>query len=303
MNIKLLAYRNLCVAALAVTGALLSGCTGNISTLATRPATLSQATQSHGELVSLPMPAKKIPVAVYSFRDQTGQYKPSTGSATNFSTAVTQGATAMLIQALNDSNWFIPIEREGLQNLTTERKIIRNVLDTSTPEKERVPMPPLLYANIILEGGITAYESNILTGGLGAKYFGIGGNVDYRMDRVTIFLRAVDVRSGRILKTVSTSKSIYSRGVDIGVFRYVSFKRLLEMESGFTTNEPAQLCVMDAIEKAVTALVVEGIFDKLWTLRNSDDINAQAIRNYLREKNEREFQIPPREYVADDAKG
>lgn len=261
---------------------LLGGCAGGLANVATTPATLAQPTEGHEELVRLPPPKGKIRVAVYNFRDQTGQYKPIPG-VTSFSTAVTQGATSMLVQALKDSQWFIPIEREGLQNLLTERKIIRAALKKD--EDTEVALPPLDVAQVLLEGGVVAFDTNLVTGGFGAKYFGAGGFVEYRVDQVRIYLRAVDVRSGQVLKSVSTTKSVLSREVDAGIFRYVSYKRLLEVETGLTTNEPAQMAVLGAIEKAVTALVIEGIIDRTWALKNPGDLeSSQVIRNYLEEK-------------------
>ena len=54
------------------------------------------------EFDMLPAPhGKKISVAVYSFSDKTGQRKPSANIA-QLSTAVTQGADAFLIKALQD---------------------------------------------------------------------------------------------------------------------------------------------------------------------------------------------------------
>ena len=85
--------------------------------------TLTPETAITRDLLALPPPKGKIAVAVYGIRDQTGQYKPAPDSS--FSTAVTQGASSMLIRALQDSGWFIPVERENLQNLLTERKIVR----------------------------------------------------------------------------------------------------------------------------------------------------------------------------------
>ncbi len=77
------------------------------------------------QLKALPEPQEKVVAAVYKFRDQTGQYKPSDIGA-NWSTAVTQGATSILQRALEESGWFTTIEREGLSNLLNERKIIRS---------------------------------------------------------------------------------------------------------------------------------------------------------------------------------
>ncbi len=87
-------------------------------------AKLNPVSETMQNLMAKPGPKYPIPVAVYSFRDQTGQYKPQQ-NVSSFSTAVTQGATSMLVQTLLDSKWFTPVEREGLQNLLTERKITK----------------------------------------------------------------------------------------------------------------------------------------------------------------------------------
>jgi curli production assembly/transport component CsgG len=128
---------------------------------ATTPPRLTRVTYSHQELTSLPAPAGKIPVAVYNFRDQTGQYKPQE-NVSSFSTAVTQGGNTILVQALKDSEWFIVAEREGLQNLITERKIVRTAAKEGGPD---IKLPPIEFARLILEGGVTAYETNITSGG------------------------------------------------------------------------------------------------------------------------------------------
>ncbi|OHB74528.1 MAG: hypothetical protein A2Z25_05795 [Planctomycetes bacterium RBG_16_55_9] len=249
-------------------------------------ATIGYTTAIHDELISLPEPEEKIVVAVYKFRDQTGQYKTS-ASATTFSTAVTQGATSMLNKALEDSGWFIPIEREGLPNLLNERKIIRSSrLQYQSESGQTIEeLPPMLYAGVLLEGGIVSYDTNFITGGLGVKYFGTGGSGEFRKDRITIYLRLVSVKNGQILKTVSTTKSILSKEVDFGVYRFVSVQKLLEAETGYSTNEPPSMCVLEAIEKAVHDLVIEGIQDGLWGLKNPQDINSPMIQSYLEEKN------------------
>ena len=263
---------------------LISGCANYLAPFQTNPATLGEPTAITKELQSLPLPKEKIVAAVYKFRDQTGQYKASeTGGS--FSTAVTQGATSILLKALEQSGWFVAIEREGLSNLLNERKIIRSSRANYEEEGSRQDiLPPLLFAGIILEGGIISYDTNILTGGMGLKYFGAGGSGQYRQDRVTIYLRAVSTQSGRILKTVYTSKTVLSQMVDVGLFRFVKFKRLLEVETGYSYNEPVELCVTEAIEKAVQALIIEGLFDRLWELKNPEEINSPVIKNYLVEK-------------------
>ncbi|MGI2258983.1 CsgG/HfaB family protein [Shewanella sp. GXUN23E] len=207
-------------------------------------------------LKAMPGPKHMIPVAVYAFRDQTGQYKPQ-ANVSSFSTAVTQGATSMLVQTLLDSGWFTPVEREGLQNLLTERKITNN-------NKGKDDLPALTDARLLIEGGIIAYETNINTGGSGLGYYGISASELFREDQVTIYLRAVDVYTGKVMMSVSTSKRVYSQEMRAGLFRYISFKELAEAEFGYTTNEPVQFCVLSAIELAVSELIKQGIDKGFW---------------------------------------
>lgn len=282
--------------------ALLSGCAGRLPTLRSQ-ATVGYTSATHKDLTSLPPPKQKIVVAVYKFRDQTGQYK-SSPNVTTFSTAVTQGATSMLIQALQKSGWFIPVEREGLPDLLTERKVVRasreqqksqagaekknggnGEAEKKNGEAEKPPsLPPLIFASVILDGGIIAYDSNLVTGAIGAKYFGLGGSAQIRRDAVTVYLRPVAVSNGKILNSVMTSKTILSTMVDVGLFRFVRFKRLFETEAGLSANEPPQMAVVEAIEKAVYSMIIEGILDKSWALENPDDIKSRAIKEYLKER-------------------
>ncbi len=267
---------------------LLTGCGAYFN----QPITVEQArigedTKATKALRDFPPPVEPVVVGVYKFRDQTGQYKPTEGGNT-FSTAVTQGATTILIKALEDSKWFVPIERENLSNLLNERNIIRSTRKEyrKTKNPNEPQLPPLLYAGIILEGGIVSYDSNIITGGLGARYFGVGGSTQYRQDRITVYLRAVSTSSGKILKTVYVSKTILSQALDASLFRYVKFRRLLEAETGFTKNEPAQLAVSEAVEKAVESLIIEGVEDKLWAAKAEPEAVEKLVESYKSEKDE-----------------
>lgn len=237
---------------------------------------------TYTDLISLPQPRGKILVSVYDFRDQTGQYKPQPNS--NFSTAVPQGGTSLLTTSLIDSQWFVPLEREGLQNLLTERKIIR-----AAQKKDKVvnnhgaDLTSLSSANIVIEGGIVAYDSNIVTGGAGAKYLGIGGSGQYRTDQVTVNLRAVDVRTGQVLLSVTTSKTISSHEIGFGAFRFVDYKELLEVEMGYSQNEPVNIAVMSAIDAAVIHLIVKGMKRGMWSPGDPNALQNPIIARYSEE--------------------
>jgi curli production assembly/transport component CsgG len=262
-----------------------SGCSTYMQPLKTTDATVGTPSAVNKDLRSLPPPKDKIVAAVYKFRDQTGQYKAS-NTVSTFSTAVTQGATSILLRALEESGWFVVIEREGLSDLLNERKIIRSSranYQGDTGEDSQL-LPPLLFAGVILEGGIISYDTNILTGGTGIKYFGAGASGEYRQDRVTIYLRAISTQSGRILKTVYTTKTILSQMVDVGLYRFVNFQRLLEVETGYSYNEPPEMCVTEAIEKAVQSLIIEGINENIWALQNPADMRSPIMLKYENEK-------------------
>lgn len=245
------------------------------------PAQLTPASPSTRDLLKLPPPQGKVIAAVYGFRDQTGQYKPSPDSS--FSTSVTQGAASLLVKALKDSGWFTPVEREGLQELLTERRIVRALDGSQGESAPPIRIPALMPASVMIDGGIIAYESNVRTGGLGARFLGVGLSTLYRMDQVTVSLRSVDIRTGRILQTVSTTKTIFSYEVRPSVYKFVNFKDLLEIEAGVTNNEPTQLCVKEAIEAAVLHLTVQGLKDGSWRLRDEKDWQNPVIQAYLNE--------------------
>ncbi|MCO6056683.1 curli production assembly/transport protein CsgG [Pseudomonas sp. MOB-449] len=242
--------------------------------------TLTPRASTYYDLINLPRPKGRLVAAVYGFRDQTGQYKPT--PASSFSTSVTQGAASMLVDALQVSGWFMVLEREGLQNVLTERKIIRASQNKpNTPANIQTQLPPLQAANLLLEGGVIAYDTNVRSGGEGARYLGIGASREYRVDQVSVNLRAVDVRSGMVLANVMTTKTIYSVGQSASVFKFIEFKELLEAEAGYTTNEPAQLCVLSAIESAVAHLIAQGVERRLWSAAGEKPLEQTSLKKYL----------------------
>ncbi len=231
-------------------------------------AEIDPRTQVRHQLSALPPPGQRVAVAVYGFEDQTGQFKPSDTGQT-LSRAVTQGASSILVKALRDAGdrtWFDVVERENLNHLLNERQIITQMRQQYLGEDLVNPqaLPPLMFAGVLLEGGIISYDTNTRTGGLGARYLGIGGHTMYREDTVTVYLRAVSTRTGEVLSTVTTQQRVASVGIAANAFRFVSFQELFEFDSGITVNQPTQLAVQQAIEKAVYALVVDGAMNGVW---------------------------------------
>lgn len=273
------------VACVLATG-LLSACSKTLETVGQPspgllPPTHNPTTKINAQIRALPPPERKVPVAVYGFGDQTGQFKQP-DNVQSLSRAVTQGATSVLVKALQDAgegSWFLVVEREKLDNLLKERRIIADMRERYLGERNLNPqaLPPLLFAGVLLEGGIIGFDSNTKTGGAGARYLGIGGDVQYREDTVTVYLRAVSTKTGEVMSSVVSHKTIVSYGIKGGAFKFVAIDKLLEAEAGFTRNEPEQLAVQQAIEKAVHTLILDGAGRGLWTFTDKA-YQATAVR-------------------------
>lgn len=133
-------------------------------------------------------------------------------------------------------------------------------------------LPSLLSAGVLIEGGVISYDTDYVTGGAGARYLGIGTHTQTRRDLVTVYLRLVSVRNGQILENVQVSKSILSREVNVGLYRYVNAIDILELEAGYSTNKPPSICVLEAIEEAVIVLTQKGVEKGLWKLKNPENV-------------------------------
>lgn len=264
------------IVTLSLAALLLSGC-GQIGRdlreqvgLGTRDPTVVETVLDNP--IEVPAPASgAVTVAVYQFRDLTGQRRASQNIAT-LSSAVTQGADAYLVrtlQTVGEGRWFRVVERGGLDNLIKERQLIRQMRELYEGPGAR-PIPPLVFASIIFEGGIIGYDSNLMSGGLGARVLGIGGTTEYRQDEVVVNLRAVSVATGEVLASVTVSKTVVSWQDKISVLRFNQLgTRSLEMETGAASNESMNQAVQLAILGAVTEIIFEGERRGVWQFANT----------------------------------
>ena len=218
------------------------------------------------ELKELPAAINKPTIAVYpnSFKDLTGQRKSNSEFAL-FSTAITQAPEAFLIRAFKhaaNGEIFKVVERVGLDDLTKERQLIRT---TRKEFEEDNKLKPLLFAGLLVQGGVISYDTNTTSGGLGARYLGIGTSKQYREDTVSISLRLVSVSTGEVLIEVLVSKSILSVGLSQDVFRFIELgTELVEVEGGFTENESVSIALQRAVETGVLNVIETGIERGYW---------------------------------------
>jgi curli production assembly/transport component CsgG len=250
--------------------ALLNGCAIIQSTglNETDPTITGQRESIKKEFDTIPAPAagKPVSVAVYSFADKTGQRRPQANVA-SLSTAVTQGAETFLIKALTDvggGKWFEVVERVGIDNLTKERLIIRQMREAYEGTNAK-PLMPMQFAGIILEGGIVGYDASTSSGGAGMRIFGIGKQTQWSSDTVTVSLRAVSVNTGKVLSSVTVQKTILSTGDSATALKFFdSGTQAFEAEAGLTINEPGTYAVKAATEMAVVELIKEGQRKGVW---------------------------------------
>jgi len=244
----------------------LTGCAGTHMNMVKEEPVKLEARKSLSE--RLPeLDGPPITVAVYGFLDKTGQKKPSDKLAL-FSSAVTQGGEVFLIKALQDSKgWFRVVERVSLDNLVKERQLIRNQREVYEG-KNATPLKPMTVAGIMIEGGIIGYDSNIRSGGAGARFLGIGASEQYRVDEVVISLRVVSVNSGEILLSTAVSKTIYSVAHNVGVLKFIDEgTKSLELENGNALNEPTTYAVRVGIEQAVYEMIMDGERKGIWKFK------------------------------------
>jgi len=230
----------------------------------------------------LPPAGGPIPVAVYGFQDKTGQRKSVTGIA-SLSSAVTQGAENYLIESLQtvgDQRWFTVVERVGLDNLIKERQMIRQARE-QFQGRDAKPLPPMIFAGVIIEGGIIGYDSNLLTGGSGMRVFGIGASTQYQSDTVTVTLRTVSVATGEILTTTTITKTVLSYMDKLTVLRFIDdpTNKLtgagalsVEGELGGSINESINKAVSVALDAAVINTIREGVRKGHWAFKDTQEV-------------------------------
>ena len=221
------------------------------------------------DLLNVPAPVVMPVVAVYpsAFMDQTGQRKSNSQFAM-FSSAVTQQPSALLIRTLkqvSDGKFFRVAERVGLDNLVKERQMIRSTREQLLEDEEKKPLMPLLLAGILFEGAVVSLETNVNSGGLGARYLGIGSSEMYRTDIVTVSLRMVSVNTGEILIESTKTKTIYSHGSSSDIFKFIEAgTELVEVEVGSASNESKTIALQKSIESALLDIINIGFARGYW---------------------------------------
>jgi curli production assembly/transport component CsgG len=259
--------------------ALLTGCSDLMgATIAPPPENMKSKLQ--GKMDAVPeLNGQRMTIAVYGFQDKTGQKKASATIA-QLSSAVTQGAEVWVIDALKNvgrGTWFRVLERVGIDNVIKERQMIRQARESYEGPAAK-SLPPMLFAGLILEGGIIGYDSTVSSGGAGARLLGIGASVQYTTDVVVVSMRMVSVQTGEVLLNTAVTKTILSVSTHATMFKFFDSDAgpgtlNVDAEIGFAANEPVNYAVRSAIDQAVIQLIQDGVANQLWSYKNKEEGN------------------------------
>ena len=213
----------------------------------------------------------RVFILPYTFRSFFSYHKRASG--------IDQG-TLCQVKALQDAgkgNWFRVVERASLAALLQERKLIRTTRQMSDGE-EAEPLPALLFAGAYVTGGIVGYDSDVLSGGAGARVLGIGASKEYRQDIISIVLRLINVQTGEVIISTVIEKTIFSTSTGGDVFKYADAGTMLvEIEAGYAVNEPVTYAVRKAIEAGVVELIKRGEEKELWKYDGPSEAELLAI--------------------------
>lgn len=230
-------------------------------------------------LRDLPQPKDKIPVAVYQVADKTGQ-RLEMGDYSSMSTAVSQGATEMLIQALINAGQFKVADRSILQWVITEQDLRgqgRLAADEQEPQTNQ-----LMGSRYIITGAVTEYGL-ARTGGTKLKIEGKGGSAQGAVAYAAIDLRVIDSTTNEVAYAISLRDDI--KGVNIGgdIFSFLGKNLLVDFEAGTSWQEPISLVVRRLIEAGVYDMSVNFFASQTGIESDLDSVQVDAFNRSLAE--------------------
>jgi len=232
-------------------------------------------------LKNLPKPINKIAVAVYGINDRTGQYLQKDNGTSN-STAISQGATDMLIGSLVKSGRFVVADRSILNPFMTEQDLKRKKYQ-SFNSNEPFKLDKLIESRYIITGSITEYGI-IDTGGTRVKINGKGLNGENAIAYAALDLRVVDSETNEVVYTVSLKDGITGEKKGLDILSFFGGDILVDLESGVGYQEPINLVVRRLIDAAVYDMSVNFFADKTGIKELLDSQEVNEINKSFSEK-------------------
>jgi len=202
--------------------AMLAGCTSTATVVSSSGGPTIQSAQSD------PVNGPKYRIAVSAF-DYKAAKRSDIGS----------GMADMLSNALFNTNRFIVLERENLNEVTAEQ----DLSNSSRFKKETAaPIGQLEGAQLLIRGSVTAFEPNCSGGSIIL--------ISAKQACVTINIRIIDAATGRVVNATTVDGTSANNGVGI-VFTGPS----LPVGLGAFSKTPMETAIRNCIEAAVQHIV------------------------------------------------
>lgn len=212
----------LLAALIAGAAAVLSGCTSTATVVSSSSGPTIQAAQSE------PVNGPKYRIAVSAFEYQAAK-RSNVGT----------GMAAMLSDALFNTNRFIVLERENLNEVTAEQ----DLSNSSRFRKDTAaPIGQLEGAQLLIRGSVTAFEPNCK-----------GGSIIIASTKqacVTINLRIIDAATGRVVNATTVEGTSANNGLG---FAFTGPD--LPIGLGAFSKTPMETALRNCIEAAVQHIV------------------------------------------------
>ncbi|MGR5308208.1 CsgG/HfaB family protein [Vibrio mediterranei] len=195
--------------------------------------------------VAFPENPTPLNVTVYRFSDFSGQRKQGL-IYQEISTAVPQGLDSMLMHSLsqlNNGKMYRVLDRTFLPQLLDERQLAS--LSVRQEDLGLIKVP-----SVIFTGGVIAYDHNNKqsAGGVFFNDMSLGG--EYSIDTITVSLRAISIKTGEVLISSVSKKTVIS--ISSGINSYKVFDdNLMQIEIGGSYNEPVSVATRLAIEESI----------------------------------------------------
>lgn len=197
-------------------------------------------------------------IAISQIKDETGKfsYEGQLGGS-----IVTQGATQMAIRALGEFDGQITqVERYDMRISELETNLSERHLIRDGDTVRGMTAGQFEGTDYYITGAITEFNSNIYSGGsqIEINQTGFGGRV--YVANIVVDVRLVRTRDlVTIGRPVSISKQIRGFETKAGTFDFFGSKYLFDLNMGNNSQEPVQLAVRSATERAIMELVPRAV--------------------------------------------
>lgn len=177
------------------------------------------------------------------------------------SESVASGIRDLITTALFQSNRFIVLEREAIQDVLVEQEFSAS---GRVGEASRIPIGQVEGVELLVVGALTGFDAGAAGGGgfpipipINRGRDALILDVEIRKSHVAMDLRVIDVRTGRIVSTVAVEGSARKFGAGLSGIahtRYGGHVRLPVLLRGFA-NTPVEKAISEMVDAAVTHVV------------------------------------------------